>query len=82
MFLIFVYRNVLQGVGKSFMPLMAGIFELVSRVIVSFTLPKKIGYRGICLASPIAWTAAVIPLMIAYFIILRRMVKECQLPIT
>lgn len=82
LFLIFVYRNVLQGVGKSFMPLMAGIFELVSRVIVSFTLPKKIGYRGICLASPVAWTAAVIPLMIAYFIILRRMVKECQLPIT
>ena len=35
--MIFVYRNMLQGVGQSFMPLMAGVFELIARGIDSFT---------------------------------------------
>lgn len=73
LFLIFIYRNVLQGIGRSLMPLMAGIFELVARSVVSFTLPDRIGYPGICLAGPIAWIAAAVPLAIAYFVIIRRL---------
>lgn len=65
--LIFVYRNALQGMGESFMPMMAGVFELVARAVVAFTLPSLIGYLGICLADPVAWFAAVIPLGIVYF---------------
>ena len=64
---IFVYRNVLQGMGESFVPMMAGVYELVARAIVAFTLPKFIGFTGICLSDPIAWIAAVIPLMITYY---------------
>ena len=52
---IFVYRNVLQGMGESFMPMMAGIFELIARSLVVFILPKYIGFTGICLSDPIAW---------------------------
>ncbi len=66
--LIFIYRNALQGMGESFIPMMAGIFELVARCIVAFTLPHIIGYTGICLSDPAAWLAAAIPLMIAYTI--------------
>lgn len=65
--LIFVYRNVLQGIGDSFVPMMAGVYELIARAIVAFTLPKVIGYMGICLSDPIAWFAAAIPLAYAYY---------------
>lgn len=64
---IFVYRNVLQGMGESFVPMMAGVYELVARSIVAFTLPKSIGFTGICLSDPVAWIAAAVPLMITYY---------------
>ena len=64
---IFVYRNVLQGMGDSFIPMMAGVFELIARAIVAFTLPKVIGFTGICLSDPLAWIAASVPLMITYY---------------
>lgn len=71
---IFVYRNVLQGMGESFVPMMAGVCELVARSIVAFTLPKFIGFAGICLSDPIAWIAATVPLMITYY----RKVKKIE----
>ena len=64
--LIFIYRNALQGMGESFVPMMAGAYELIARAIVAFTLPKFIGYTGICLSDPIAWLAAAIPLGLYY----------------
>ena len=64
---IFVYRNVLQGMGESFMPMMAGVLELIARSIVAFTLPKYIGFTGICLSDPVAWVAASVFLMITYY---------------
>ena len=76
LYMIFVYRNVLQGVGRSFMPLMAGVFELIARCVVSFTLPERMGYVGVCLAGPAAWIAAVVPLCIAYYVILGGMSKK------
>lgn len=67
LFEIFIYRNVLQAMGRGLMPLLAGVFELIARVIVSYTLPKHIGYIAVCLAGPLAWFAAVIPLAITYY---------------
>lgn len=64
--MIFVYRNVLQGIGRSFMPLMGGVFELITRLAVSYTLPDLLGFRGICLSGPLAWVSAAVPLAIAY----------------
>ena len=64
---IFVYRNVLQGMGESFMPMMAGVLELIARSIAAFTLPKYIGFTGICLSDPVAWIAASVFLMITYY---------------
>ncbi|WP_167957663.1 MATE family efflux transporter [Anaerosporobacter faecicola] len=70
--MLFVYRNVLQGIGRSFMPFMAGVFELVARTICAFTLPAVMGFTGICLAGPIAWLAATIPLAFAYHIVIKK----------
>lgn len=74
--LIFIYRNALQGMGQSFIPMMAGVFELIARAIVAFTLPKFIGFTGICLADPCAWLAASIPLGIVYYKKIKEITKD------
>lgn len=74
--LIFIYRNALQGIGDSFVPMMAGVYELVARAIVAFTLPRYLDFMGICLADPVAWFAAVIPLGITYFRRIRSLLKH------
>lgn len=74
--LIFIYRNALQGIGDSFVPMMAGVYELVARAIVAFTLPKYLDFMGICLADPVAWLAAAIPLGITYFRRIRSLLKH------
>lgn len=73
---IFVYRNVLQGMGESFVPMMAGFYELAARSVVAFILPKFIGFTGICLADPIAWITAAVPLMFTYYRNIKKISKE------
>lgn len=75
---IFVYRNVLQGMGESFVPMMAGFYELAARSVVAFILPKFIGFTGICLADPIAWIAAAVPLMFTYYSNIKKISKEYE----
>ena len=74
--LIFVYRNALQGIGESFIPMMAGVYELGARALVAFTLPKFIGFTGICLSDPLAWIAAALPLGYVYFKRINILVSE------
>ena len=65
--LLFVYRNVLQGMGEGITTMYAGISELVGRLIVGFFLSKYLGYTAICLAGPAAWIAAAVLLVIFYY---------------
>ena len=74
--LIFIYRNALQGIGDSFVPMMAGAYELIARAVVAFTLPRYIEFLGICLADPVAWFAAAIPLGITYFKRINHLLKH------
>ena len=74
--LIFIYRNALQGMGESLVPMMAGAYELIARALVAFALPKYLGFIGICLADPVAWFAASIPLGITYFRRIRSLLKH------
>lgn len=74
--LLFIYRNTLQGIGSSFVPMVAGICELVMRAAVAFTLAGLIGYAGVCLADPAAWIGATVPLMIKYFIEIKKLIPK------
>ncbi|MGN0243616.1 MAG: MATE family efflux transporter [Lachnospiraceae bacterium] len=69
---IFIFRNTLQGMGDSFFPLMGGALELAARVLVAFFVTKWWGYTGICIANPTAWFAAGVPLLIVYYIKIRK----------
>ena len=65
--LLLVYRNVLQGLGQSVIPTIAGAMELVMRAGAAIFLCGTLGFLGACLANPLAWIGAAIPVTIAYF---------------
>lgn len=69
---IFIFRQSLQGMGRAVVPLISGIIELLMRWFAAFLLAGYIGYKGICYAGPIAWTAAAIFVIICYFVIIKR----------
>jgi len=73
---LFIYRNILQGVGKGGMPLAAGFAELAMRALAAFVLTGALGYLGVCLANPIAWIGAAVPLAVTYFIYMHKMKKN------
>ena len=60
-----IFRNALQGMGEAFVPLMGGVMELIMRVVVA-TIAVPFGFWAVCLASPMAWIGADIPLLITY----------------
>lgn len=66
--LLFVFRNILQGIGKSYVSMLAGVSELSGRIIAALVMSKLFGFTGICFASPFAWILADIPLLIIYYI--------------
>jgi len=66
--LIHFYRNAMQGLGSGFIPMLSGVLELVGRALIIFFFLDRFGYITVCLASPAAWVAAGIPLMISYFL--------------
>ena len=74
--LIFIFRNALQGIGESFVPMMAGVAELGARALVAFTLPAFWGFFGICLADPIAWIAASVPLALYYHRTIKKLLAK------
>ncbi|KAB1440148.1 MATE family efflux transporter [Candidatus Galacturonibacter soehngenii] len=71
--LIFIYRNTLQGLGDGFFPMIGGIFELIARGVVAFTLAQFMGYAGVCFADPVAWVSALIPIIPVYYIRIKKM---------
>ncbi|MCH5200737.1 MAG: MATE family efflux transporter [Oscillospiraceae bacterium] len=74
--LLFVTRNMLQGVGFSFLPMLAGASELVARAVVSIGLVPVFGFDAACFASPIAWAAATGLLIIVYNVKMHGMKKR------
>lgn len=64
--LLFIFRYTLQGMGYTAVPTLAGIMELVMRALAAFFLIDWLGYFGACLANPLAWLGACIPLGLAY----------------
>jgi len=64
--LLLVYRNVLQGLGQSVIPTIAGAMELLMRAAAAIFLCRYLGFFGACLANPLAWIGAAVPVVLAY----------------
>ena len=68
-----LYRNGIQGMGYGFLPMTAGIAELVGRGVVAVIASWQRSYVGVCLASPMAWVLAGALLLWMYFRIMRNL---------
>lgn len=73
---LFIFRNLLQGLSYSFLPMLAGVTELIARTVVSFGFVRRIGFDAVCFASPVAWCAAAILLVIVYIYKIRLLIKR------
>lgn len=71
--LLFIFRYSLQGLGRSFVPTVAGIMELIMRAIGAVILTKYMGFTGACISNPLAWIGACVPLGIAYFLVIKKL---------
>ena len=79
--LLFVYRYTLQGLGKSGSPTAAGVMELFSRVIAAAALAQIYGFTGVSIAGPLAWAAALFPLMGSYYTLKRSTQGKKRIPV-
>lgn len=74
--ILFLFRNSIQGLGYSSVAMFAGVFELVARAIMGFGFVNTLGYNAACIANPVAWVAADIFLIPAFFVIFKKIEKK------
>lgn len=67
-----VLRNGLQGMGYGFLPMMAGVAELVGCATVAIVASHYHSYTGICFAHPAAWVLASALLLVTYARIMKQ----------
>lgn len=74
--LLFVFRNAMQGMGRPLVPTLAGVMELVTRIAAALLLAPPFGFVGVCLAGPLAWIFAMIPVAVSYSRQRRRLLED------
>lgn len=67
LYLLFVYRSTLQGLGNTVIPMVSGFVELAMRVGAALLLPLVLGVWGVYLAEIAAWIGAGLFLMIGCY---------------
>lgn len=67
LYMLYVYRSALQGMGDTVMPMVSGLVEGVMRVSAAWILTSMVGPNGIYYAESAAWIGAAILLAISYF---------------
>jgi putative MATE family efflux protein len=65
--ILFTMRNLLQGLGKTMVPTIAGLFELLMRAFAGIVLVTHLGFAGASMANPLAWIGSVFVLVNVYF---------------
>lgn len=74
--LVNIVRFLIQGMGFSPLAIMAGVFEMVARILAAIILVPKLGFLGVTFANPLAWVMADIFLIPAYFYVKKKLQKR------
>jgi Na+-driven multidrug efflux pump len=72
---LFLLRNAIQGLGATTVPTIAGFMELFARSAVGLLLIERIGFLGACIAAPLAWVAALVPIAISWAFHRQRLIR-------
>ena len=78
LYMLFVYRSTLQGLGDTLVPMLSGAVELVMRVGAALLLPLLIGEWGVYIAEIMAWIGAAILLIWGYYRRMRLLEGQIQ----
>ena len=76
LYLLYVYRTTLQGMGNSIIPFVSGLIELACRIGIVLALTKFVGEYGVYFAEVSAWAGAAILLVSAYYVTMRKIKKK------
>ena len=74
--MVFLLRMTLQGLGYSFIVVLAGVLEMVARGGIALGLVPQLGFDAVCLANPAAWLFADVFLLPTYLIGVHRLEKQ------
>ncbi|HBA97322.1 MAG TPA: MATE family efflux transporter [Lachnospiraceae bacterium] len=72
LYILYVFRSSLQGMGNTVLPMVSGIAELIMRTSAVLLLPGFAGETGVFLAEVLAWAGADVVLIASYIITIRK----------
>jgi len=75
LYMLFLYRSALQGLGNAVIPMLSGFLELGLRVVCVLLLSPLLGEWSVYLADAAGWVAAAPLLYIAYRIVFKKQVR-------
>lgn len=75
-YLLYVYRAALQGMGNTFISMVSGIVEFAMRAGVAVTVGITGFKNGIFFAEPVSWFGGAVLLITAYYLSARRIEKH------
>jgi Na+-driven multidrug efflux pump len=75
-YLLFMFRAALQGVGNTFIPMLSGFLELVMRIVSVVLITQIIGDWGVLLSDPLAWPFAATLLIVSFMIVFRKLQRR------
>ncbi|MGI5893593.1 MAG: MATE family efflux transporter [Candidatus Merdivicinus sp.] len=67
LYLLWIYRSALMGLGDTVVPMLSGIAELSMRMTMVLLMPRFMDMEAIYFAEPAAWTGAAILLCVVYY---------------
>lgn len=79
LYMLHLYKSMLQGLGLTVQSMISGIVELAARIILVFTLPRLIGSLGIFIAEVGAWIGAALYLMLMYYRLYPETIKSVDI---
>lgn len=78
LYIIYVYRGNFQSIGDSFWSMVSGFGEAAARIFVTKAVFVWCGKTALFLVEPAAWTAALVFVMIPYYICRSRLMSVKQ----
>ncbi len=71
--LLTILRYSIQGLGYSNLSMLSGVMEMMARCGVSLWLVPALAFTGVCLGDPVAWVAADLFLVPAFWLLYRHL---------
>jgi Na+-driven multidrug efflux pump len=73
---IFVFRSVIQGVGRAETALAVGFAELAGRILMARASMRAGSYRMAVAADGAAWLCGALTALLLYFLVIRKLERE------